>query len=160
MAKSRSRNKDDFALTFIDGRVSISDKNLKRAKQFADREKKRWIEDLFEKRAEAEAKKAEEEKRKRVEEKSKEEERRKQAEKMRRQAEEKRRREEEERKALALKERAEKAEAERQKKISELNEEKTMLQKELKFLKGLGSGKRRREIKDRIIIIDSKLEKI
>ena len=35
-----------------------------------------------------------------------------------------------------------------------------MLQNELTSLKGFGSGKRRREIKVRIEIIDSKLEKL
>ena len=166
MAKSRTHNRDDFALAFIDSRVSISEKNLKRAKQFADTEMKAWFKELDKKRTV-------EEDRKRVEEKLKAEERRRREEeekrrreeeekrrRRRREEEEKRRREEEEKRALALKERASKAEAERQERISVLKEEKSMLQNELTSLKGFGSGKRRREIKVRIEIIDSKLEKL
>jgi alpha-tubulin suppressor-like RCC1 family protein len=55
---------------------------------------------------------------------------------------------------------AEKAERERQEKIAKLNAEKASLQDELASLKGLFSGKRRKEIEARLAEIGKELEKL
>lgn len=53
---------------------------------------------------------------------------------------------------------AEKAEAERKAKIEALNKEKASLEAELPTLKGLFSGKRRREIEERLAQINATLK--
>ena len=55
---------------------------------------------------------------------------------------------------------AEKAEAERRARIADLNKEKDNLQTELSNLRGLFTGRRRREIEARIEEIDTVLEKL
>ena len=70
---------------------------------------------------------------------------------------------EEKKAARKTRERAKKAaaqEAERQRRIATLNAEKTSLQTELANLKGLFTGKRRKQIEARLIEIDNELKKL
>ena len=55
---------------------------------------------------------------------------------------------------------AERAEAQRQARIADLNKEKDYLQTELSNLRGLFTGKRRREIEERLAEIDAELKKL
>ena len=62
MAKGKSRNKEDFSSAYIDGQIKLDDKNLRRAKQFADEKLSTWFNEIEEQRkAEKEKRKTEEE---------------------------------------------------------------------------------------------------
>ena len=62
MAKGKSRNKEDFSSAYIDGQIKRDDKNLRRAKQFADEKLSTWFNEIEEQRkAEKEKRKTEEE---------------------------------------------------------------------------------------------------
>ena len=69
MASKNLRNKDAFASAYIDEQIEDYDKNLKRARQFADENLKKWFDEIDKRIKEVEEKrKAEEEKRKAEEE--------------------------------------------------------------------------------------------
>lgn len=100
LAKEKLRDKEDFASIYLDGRINADDKNLKRARQFADEKLNAWFNELDKAKAEADAKKAEEKKR------QAEEQARKQAEEQaKKQAEEQARSEENKKRLLPIRER-------------------------------------------------------
>ena len=107
LAKDKLRNKEEFASRFIDDRIETNDKNLKRARQFADKNLKVWFSELDKTKAETDAKKAEEKKRiaEEQERKKAEEQARNQAEEKKKQAEEQARSEENKKCLLPIRER-------------------------------------------------------
>ena len=92
MAKGKTRNKEDFSSAYIDLRIDADDKNLKRAKQFADEKLSTWLNEIDKQRkAEEERRKAEKERRKAEEERRKAEDEQKRAERRKRLATERER---------------------------------------------------------------------
>ena len=60
LAEKKLQDKESFALMFIDGQIENDNKNLKRSRQFADKELKTWFKEIDKKRkAEDEQKQAE-----------------------------------------------------------------------------------------------------
>ena len=52
MTNNKIRSKEEFASTYIDGLIDVEDKNLKRARQFADEKLSVWFKELEEKKTE------------------------------------------------------------------------------------------------------------
>ena len=67
MAGKKLRNKEAYASAYIDGQIDADDKNMRRARQFADGELTAWFNELDKAKAKIDAEKAEEKARKQAE---------------------------------------------------------------------------------------------